>query len=348
MKRKFLIMMLCCTMVLSLAACGSKQEEPVNAEATEQSEEKDEADEAQEAVKEEEEPVAEPETEEPEQVELTADTIDKYFSFEYVDTADDAVTGFTLEVNQAYGTETLSVAHVPMVYSDSECPTIDELAGRFNEYAQPGVDPVGLYYDPFTELLSQATSYSWAADIYGCLWHVNMDGTRAGSFDGHVEETPEWQWATTNGLTPVYLDPLMYGDKGQKVYTLYAMMQPESVMNAFNKDDLHAGLLIANHSSDFARVEDSEITGLVIPFTSDKVSVTVAGLITSESTVEDVVTKYAPSAGTIADNGAIVLTWNTASGTVVEITFSANEYKPTSVSILASDMTPEILEGLGL
>ena len=344
MKRKILTMMLCCTMAFSLAACGGKQEKHVNTEVNGQSDEKEE-----EKIKSaEEDPTPEPEAEEPEQVELTADTIDKYFGFEYADTADDAVTGFTLEVNQAYGTETLSVAHVPMVYSDSECPTIDELAGRFNEYAQPGVDPVGLYFNPFTELLSQATSYSWAADIYGCLWHVNMDGTRAGSFDGHVEETPEWQWATTNGLTPVYLDPLMYGDKGQKVYSLYAMMQPESVMNAFNKDDLHAGLLIANHSSDFARVEDSEITGLVIPFTSDKVSVTVAGLITSESTIKDVVTKYAPSAGTIADNGAIVLTWNTTSGSSVEITFSANDYKPISVSILASNMTPEILEGLGL
>ena len=93
MKRKILTMMLCCTMAFSLAACGSKQEEPVNAEVNEQSEEKDEAEEAQETVKEE-EPVSEPEVEEPEQVELTADTIDKYFGFEYADVADDAITGF--------------------------------------------------------------------------------------------------------------------------------------------------------------------------------------------------------------------------------------------------------------
>jgi len=330
-------------MIISLAACGNQTDEAKETADANVSKQ----DRVEETVKEE-EPVSEPEIEEPEQVELTADTIDKYFGFEYADVADDAITGFTLEVNQAYGTETLSVARVPMVYSDSECPSIDELAGRFNDYAQPGVDPVGLYFNPFTELLSQATAYSWAADAYGCLWHVNADGSRAGSMDGSTAETAEWTYANDNGLTPVYLDPFGYGDRGMTVNTLYAMMQPDSVMNALDKNSLRAGLLIANHNPDFARVEDGEITGLVIPFNSDKINVTVAGIITSESTVEDVVAKYAPSEGTIADNGEIVLTWNTASGTVVEITFAGDTYQATSVKILAADITPEILSGLGL
>ncbi len=76
--------------------------------------------------------------------------------------------------------------------------------------------------------------------------------------------------------------------------------------------------------------------------------VTVAELITADSTINEVVAKYAPTEGTILDNGAIVLTWKTADNTTVEITFSANEYKAMSVKILAPDMPPEILQGLKL
>ena len=346
MKNKILTLSLCCAMICSLAACGGKTEEPKEAAGTNMSKQ-EEAKQTAEAE------TTQPE-EEPEQVKLTADTIDKYFGFKYTDVADDAITGFTLKVDQAYGTETLNVNHVPMKYSESGCPSIDELAERFNNYAKPGVDPVGLYFDPFTELLSPSGKYCWAGD-YGCRVHVNMDGNDASDYSGHIEETPELKWAIANGLTPVYLDPYMYGDKGQKidnlykkVDTLYAIMQPKSVMNALNRDDLHAGLLITNRASDFARVENGEITGLITSFASDKMNVTIADNITSESTIKDVVAKYAPSKGTITDNGSVTLTWNTASGTTTEITFSANEYKPTFVRILTPDMTPEIISGLGL
>ncbi len=331
MKKKILTLSLGLTMIFSLAACGGKTDESKDSASTNESK--------QEGVKQ----TAEAETtkseEEPEQVKLTADTIDKYFGFKYTDVADDAITGFTLKVDQAYGTETLNAAHVPMKYSESGCPLINELAERFNNYAKPGVDPVGLYFDPFTQLLDQGEVYGWAWS-YGCRWHVNMDGTEIHTPYVDEHESPEWKWAVSNKLTPVYIK--CYNDKN----VLYAIMQPKSVMNALNRDHLHAGLLITNYASDFARVEDGEITGLITSFASDKMNVTVANNITSESTIKDVVAKYAPSKGTITDNGGIKLTWNTASGTTTEITFSANEYKPTSVRILTPDMTPKIISGL--
>lgn len=338
MKNKILTLSLGLTMIFSLAACGSKTDEPKEAAGTSVSKQE----EAKQTAKAE---TAKSE-EEPEQVKLTADTIDKYFGFKYTDVADDAITGFTLKVDQAYGTETLNVNHVPMKYSESGCPQINELAERFNKYAQSTTNPIKLYFDPFTEML-YGGAYTYGC-MFGCVWHVNMDGTDARNNNGNfnvTHETPEWKWAKSNKLTPVCL---YVSNDRKNTSMLYAMMQPKSVMNALNQNDLHAGLLITNHTSDFAKVEDGEITGLITSFASDKMNVTIADDITSESTIKDVVAKYAPSKGTIADNGAVTLTWNTASGTTTEITFSANEYKPTFVRILTPDMTPEIISGLGL
>ena len=338
MKNKILTLSLGLTMICSFAACGGKTDEPKSSADTSVSK--------QEEAKQTAEAEATKLEEEPEQVKLTADTIDKYFGFKYTDVADDAITGFTLKVDQAYGTETLNVNHVPMKYSESGCPQINELAERFNKYAQSTTNPIGLYFDPFTEML-YGGAYTYGC-MFGCVWHVNMDGTDARNNNGNfnvTHETPEWKWVKSNKLTPVCL---YVSNDRKNTSILYAMMQPKSVMNALNQDDLHAGLLITNRASDFAKVEDGEITGLITSFASDKMNVTIADNITSESTIKDVVAKYAPSKGTITDDGGIKLTWNTASGTTTEITFSANEYKPTFVRILTPDMTPAIISGLGL
>lgn len=334
MKNKILTLSLCCAMICSLAACGSKTDEPkssADTSASKQEEAKQTVD--TEATKLE---------EEPEQVKLTADTIDKYFGFKYTDVADDAITGFTLKVDQAYGTETLNVNHVPMKYSESGCPSINELADRINKSTLPTNISFGLYFQPFTTLLSNGDMYTWGNDYNYSTRPVNMDGTWAGDSGGYSHETPEWKWATSNKLAPIYL----YRNNRKKTRdTLYAMMQPKSVMSALTQDT-QAKLLITNYASDFAKVEDCEITGFITYFASDKVNVTIADNITSESTIKDVVAKYAPSKGTIADDGSVTLTWNTASGTTTEITFSANEYKPTSVRILTPDMTPKIISGV--
>lgn len=340
MKNKILTLSLGLTMIFSLAACGGKTDEHKDSAGTNVSK--------QEKVKQTAETEATKLEEEPEQVKLTADTIDKYFGFKYTDVADDAITGFTLKVDQAYGTETLNVNHVPMKYSESGCPSTNELADRINKSTQPTSAPFGLYFQPFTILAtdtkyikSYTRLYVWGNNYDYSTYPVNMDGTWAGDFGSYSHETPEWKWATSNKLAPVYL----YDNIQETKDTLYAMMQPKSVMSALTQDT-QAKLLITNRASDFAKVEDCEITGLITSFASDKMDVIIADDITSESTIKDVVAKYAPSKGTIADDGSITLTWNTASGTTTEITFSANEYKPTSVRILTPDMTPKIISGI--
>ena len=338
MKNKILTLSLGLTMIFSLAACGSKTDEPKSSADTSVS--------GQEEAKQ----TAEAETakseEEPEQVKLTADTIDKYFGFKYTDVADDAITGFTLKVNQAYGTETLNVAHVPMKYSESGCPLINELADRINKSTLPTSAPFGLYFQPFTKLATDEKNcprlYTWGNDYTYSTRPVNMDGNWAGDSGTYSHETPEWKWATSNSLASIHLYTL--NDQDIKDI-LYAMMQPKSFMSALTQDT-QSKLLITNYASDFARVEDCEITGFITSFASDKVNVTIADNITSESTIKDIVAQYAPSKGTIADDGSVTLTWNTASGTTTEITFSANEYKPTSVRILTPDMTPKIISGV--
>ena len=91
MKKKILTLMLSAVMVFSLAACGSKEEPVAETEASSEEETTEQVSEPSES-----------EIEEPEQVELTADTIDKYFGFEYTDVADDSVTGFELTVRSVY------------------------------------------------------------------------------------------------------------------------------------------------------------------------------------------------------------------------------------------------------
>lgn len=327
MKRKILTMMLCCTMVLSLAACGSKQEEPVNAEATEQSEEKDEADEAQETVKEE-EPVAEPEAEEPEQVELTADTIDKYFGFEYADVADDAITGFDFSIKYQWNiddaVEYVSVHTVPCKYSNTEHPIFRK---ELKDIYLPGIEifsnrdlitaPVSLDTGDF--VLSQSV------------------------------ETPLNPMEVTNNITSMGISHVdLTEDMTVKVYPV---MMPRSAMNAYIPSDNNAAFILMNPSDEYINVDEALLTYFKGSFVESKsvgFRVVSVGGITEGSTVQDAAKVVAPTSGTMLDNGAIVLTWVTASGTTVEITFAADTYKALSLKVLSADMTPEILNSLGI
>lgn len=322
MKRKILTMMLCCTMAFSLAACGGKQEEPVNAEVNEQSEEKDEAEEAQETVKEE-EPVAEPEVEEPEQVELTADTIDKYFGFEYANVAEDSITGFSFTNDADYGNSVIEVGSLPAAYTDTTAPDLTQVEDVLHVDSQS--------FKPYTTI--QPDLGIWHNDgkytilkdniaIYGDIDGTNtLDGTEF-AYDTRIRD-----YLVEQNIPAVNND--------------YAVLVPGQVLDTIPNG---ANLLIYNDSDDYVSVMDGTFVGLSMNF-YDK-DLTVAGDITAESTIEDVVAKHAPSSGTIADNGAIILTWNTASGTVVEITFSANENKALSVKMISADMPSDIFEKL--
>ena len=326
MKRKILTVMLCCTMAFSLAACGSKQEEPVNAEVNEQSEEKEEAEEAQETVKEE-EPVTEPKAEEPEQVELTADTIDKYFGFEYADVADDAITGISFEIPYKLDCEDTSaevyVPSVPCKYSEAEHPLICK--EMRNSYL-PGV----------------------SVDIYGVgITSNNISLDTGEAVLSQSVETPLDPAEVVNTITSMgipYVDVSDY----QHVYPI---MMPRTVINAYNQANNYSAFIITNTSDEYISLDEAQITGFKTSFSdsgSAYVNTVVANGIDGNSTVQDAAKVVAPTSGTMLDNGAIVLTWVTASGTTVEITFATDTYKALSLKVLSADMTPEILNSLGI
>ncbi len=341
MKKKFLTVLLCVSMALSLAACGGK-EEPSNVKEEQEQEEKEEKEEKEERA-DVEEPEEEPIEKVEEQVELTADTIDKYFGFEYTATADDKMSGFEITVNQPYGTETVKTPIVPAVYSASGSPSTDDLAPKINEYwASDAVGDMSLYVglNPFVGLYAKGVHYSWAQSENGNNKIVNTDGKAFNAlFTGSDVATPEYNWAVDNNLP--YISCVAIGE----TELAYPIMQPKSVMNILY-ERTGAAVLVMNPSDDYARIDDCQIVGFTANFASPDVAITVADTITADSTVADVVAKYAPSEGTMLDNGAIVLTWNTVSGATVEMTFDAYTYTVVSVKILTADMTPEILQGL--
>lgn len=336
MKKKILTLMLSAVMVFALAACGSKEEPVAETEASieETTEQASES--------------SEPASEEPEEVELTADTIDKYFGFEYTDTADEAISGFSVEIEQPYGTEVIGAPKIPTAYSESGCPSTADYMAKMNDHISGpdfngGLD-YNILFDPCTALEAPYQPYAFQG-LYGVATTVRVDGS---TFDEwNVYENPGspgevHNWASENAIASLTIP-----DYGQQ-YVEYPVVAPNAVFNVLNDSNHHVGVLVANNTPDFITTDDAVVTGLVAPLGEAGLKITVGDLITADSTIKDVVAKYAPTEGTILDNGAIVLTWKTAEGTTVEITFSSNEYKAMSVKILAPDMTPEILQGLKL
>lgn len=337
MKKKILTLMLSAFMVFSLAACGSKEEPVAETEASSEEETTEQVSEP-----------SEPEIEEPEQVELTADTIDKYFGFEYAEKADEAISGFSIEIEQPYGTETLSASKIPVAYSASGCPSTADYMSKMNAFVSGpdfnGALDYNILFDPCTALAAPYQPYAFQG-IGGIDTTVRVDGSTFAEwnvFDAMGSPSEVHNWASENAI-PSLTIPDYNGE-----FVEYPIVAPDAVLNMLNDSNHHVAVLVANHTPGFVTTDDAEVTGLVAPFGEAGLKITVGELITADSTINEVVAKYAPTEGTILDNGAIVLTWKTADNTTVEITFSVNEYKAMSVKILAPDMTPEILQGLML
>ena len=179
MKKKILTLMLSAVMVFALAACGSNEEPAAETEAS---------------IEETTEPASESSesaSEEPEQVELTADTIDKYFGFEYADTADEAISGFSVEIEQPYGTEVIGASKVPVAYSASGCPSTADYMSKMSDFVS-GPDFNGeldyhILFDPCTALSAPMRPYAFQG-LDGALTTVSVDGS---TFDEwNVYETP--------------------------------------------------------------------------------------------------------------------------------------------------------------
>lgn len=336
MKKKILTITLCLAMISCLAACGKQADEPKETASQESSSENKI------------ETVEEPASEEPEQVELTADTIDKYFGFEYTDAADETISGFSVEIEQPYGTEVIGAPKVPVAYSASGCPSTADYMSKMSGFVS-GPDfndalDYKILFDPCTALAAPYQPYAFQG-LGGLPTAVRVDGSTFDEwnvFDAMGSAGEVHNWASENAISSVTI-PDYDGD-----YVEYPIMAPDSVLNVLNDRNHHVAVLVANHTPNFITTDDAVVAGFVAPLSEADLKITVGELITADSTIEDVVAKYAPTEGTMLDNGAIVLTWKTAEGTTTEITFSSNEYKAMSVKILAPDMTPEILQGLGL
>lgn len=342
MKNKILTLSLGLTMIFSLAACGGKTDESKDSASTSESK--------QEGVKQ----TAEAETakseEEPEQVKLTADTIDKYFGFKYTDVADEAISEFSATIEQPYGTEVISVPKIPIAYSASGCPSTAELADKIKTDAAKGENDVycemgGIFnaapFNVFSQCVTICPKLEFA-DFETRLHMIHTDGSVVYTYKDYQGEFAKKALAFARDHSLVSITP---GHDEHNYNEAYAIIAPDSVMTTGKKNNT---LLITNHKPEFASVDDAEVTGLVAAFDSPDMKITVGGVITADSTIKDVVAKFAPTEGTLLENGAVVLTWKTAEGTTVEITFSLNEYKAMSVKILSPDMTPEIISGLGL
>ena len=321
MKNKILTLSLCLIMILSLAACGNQTDEAKETADANVSKQ----DRVEETVKEE-EPVSEPEVEEPEQVELTADTIDKYFGFEYADVADDAITGISFEVPYKLdGEDTSAVVYVPSVpckYSEAEHPLISKeiknyLPGVSVDPCNVGITSKIISLDTGDDVLSQSV------------------------------ETPLNPAEVVNTITSMGVPYVDINDYQH----VYPVMMPRTVANAYNQANNYSAFIVTNASDEYTDLDEAQITGLMASFSdsgSAYVNTVVADSINGNSTVQDAAKVVAPTSGTMLDNGSIVLTWVTASGTTVEITFAADTYKALSLKVLSTDMTPEILNGLGI
>jgi hypothetical protein len=315
-------------MILSLAACGNKTDE-VKETADMNSSKQDRV---EETVKEDEEPVSEPEVDKvPDQVELTADTIDRYFGFQYANVAEDSITGFSFTNDADYGNSVIEIGSLPAAYTATTAPDLTQIEDITHTSTQ-SFKPYTLV-NPDCMLWTTEGKYALLQDNIAIYGDIDSSATLDGSEfagDARIRDYLVEQ----NIPTAAFYEGRAH----------YAVLVPGQVLDTIPANG--ADLLVYNASDDFVSVMDGTFVGLSMNF--DQMDLAVAGDITAESTIEDVVAKHAPSAGTITDNGSIVLTWNTASGTVVEITFAADTYKAMSVKMITSDVPADIFEMLHL
>ena len=323
MRNKLLTITLATTMALSLAACGSGNNEKITSDTTDAAKTVTEESGAGQAATQ-----AGP-------VELKADTIDKYYGFQYAATAPDSMSAFSYFRDYADG-DSFSIPSVPAKYSEATVsyrsgsgPAGSMLDGQF--YAE-----VTLYNaaDKHCAALRQTGHSSWlpGADEYksshpyfianpkGQGWYVEAHTNDPGSmeyFDSIVNE-----FKASN--CPYYE---VTGGIGY-----FGIIAPYEVCNGFNEGVCE----VTNNSGSFASVMDCNVTHIVWKMPAhNNYTCKVANYITGESKLADVVAKNAPTSGTLDASGNVVLTWLTKSGTTVDITFDASTQLPLSVSITA-------------
>lgn len=307
MRKKLLTVTLTIFMALSLIACSGDKKDS------------DETDAMKTAVEE--------TVEEPEVVELTADTIDKYYGFEYSATAPDSMSAFSVSYDTgASSIDSFSIQSVPAKYSeatisykDPDYPYENRFIGGFYVLYRISDGSVGA--EGKSRWLDGADEY---ASLHPCYQNFGIDGSRWGinndGFDAFLAEIE------TNNIASILGNDNMY---------CAAAIAPYEIRDAISTD---AGnhLEVTNNSGSFVSVMDCDVTYFTWPMTWEDYLVTVAGSITVNSKLSEVVAANAPTSGTLDTSGNVVLTWLTESGTTVDITFDATTEQPIVVSIVAA------------
>lgn len=326
MRKKLLTVTLTIFMALSLAACGNDKKDSDEADAM-----KTEAEETTVEESAEETSVKEA-VEEPEVVELTADTVDKYYGFEYAATAPDSMSGFSIvcESDNEYFTSPTVPAKLSAVTASAfdNNNSEDRICGGLFI----GWDFSGKY---FTDGLR----------VGSCRWLVDNPETIMSGMNCEMLDPGQPTWIVSDYEHPTalketfeLLENVHYDPKESGELEYYTVLSPYEIREVLGKYDQI--IEVTNYSDQWA-FGDCEVTAFSYRIAKENdsycsVLTTIADSITVESKLADVVAANAPTSGTLDNSGNVVLTWLTESGTTVDITFDATTEQPILVSVAAA------------
>lgn len=335
MRKKLLIVTLTIFMALSLIACSGDKKDSDETDAMKTAVEETTVEKStEETVVDEstEETSVEETVEEPEVVELTADTIDKYYGFEYAATAPDSMSGFSIvcESENEYFTSPTVPAKLSVVTASAfdNNNSEDGLCGGIFT----GWNFNGKY---FTDGLRVGSCRWLVDDPQTCMSGMNCEMLDPGQSTWIVSdyEHPTALKETFELLENVHHDPK---DSGELEY--YTVLSPYEIREIISEYDQN--IEVTNYSDQWA-FGDCEVTAFSYSISKENDSycntlTTVADSITVNSKLADAVAANAPTSGTLDTSGNVVLTWLTESGTTVDITFDVTTEQPILVSIVAA------------
>ncbi len=322
MKNKILTLILTASMAIGLMACGSKTDEPEPA------------------------PVAEPETEasvdaseadteeEPEVVELTADTIDKYYGFTYADVADNRMSSIEAELHNEssqWRDSTFSVEQVPAKFSEVTASAFEAETPSHAKESDPFVG--GSVMDFIDMNMGGMIGYTgktlgWidgAPSVEG----YDVQDNYFNAIDSDTVHDA-WNYLAQNTDAPVF----DFNDEGRT---------DACVMALFNKEvrKISGGstvqVVAENTTDNWASILTCDLTQFSVSLSGlqENDSVTIGHLIVKDSKLSDIVAHSAPTSGTM-DKGLVILTWTTESGTDVTVEFDPTTELPIGATITAA------------
>lgn len=265
-------------------------------------------------------------------------SVDEYYNFEYAAVAPDKMSEFSISyipANNLQDVESFSIPSIPSKYSE---------ATLRSGQSQPRED--NYFYRRFF------VTFDYKEDNTGNFKFSNfmpcggrsrwLDGANTGSHSYLQKEEDMWS-ISANGIegqkncTTAWVEfnenniPIL--DFGNGCYA--PAVAPYEIHDGFGYTD-GKHLEVMNNSDAFVSVMDCDVTRIAWPMTDNQFHVTVAGDITVDSKLTEIIDANAPTSGILDTAGNVILTWLTESGTAVDITFDAATQQPIFVSITAA------------